>query len=142
MRARYPLYVKISAASFSVVVVVLAFIGVIAWRDQRMDLEDKFGLTLQHVAQTAALFLDGDAHERIHANGDAGGDDFRKLREVLERVRRENALHEDQIYTLRPRPDGMLEFVVMLQNKTFVGDTYMPPPEPAKIARWVLDNGG
>src|SRR5207245_50290 len=60
---------------------------------------------------------------------------------VLDRVRRENALREDQIYTLRPRADGMLEFVVMLQDKTFVGDTYMPPPEPAQIARWVLENG-
>jgi adenylate cyclase len=141
VRARYPLYVKISAASFSVVVVVLAFVGAVAWRDQKMDLQDKFGLTLQHIAQTAALFVDGDAHERIHANADAAGDDFRKLRDVLERVRSENTLREDQIYTLRPRAGGMLEFVVMLQQKTFIGDTYQPPPEPAKIARWVLDHG-
>src|SRR5262245_28362274 len=122
MRARYPLFFKISGASFLVVTLVLAFLGVVAWRDQRLMLEDKFGLTLQHIAQTAALFLDGDAHERVRHNADASGEDFGKLRAVLERVRRENSLKEDQIYTLRPRAAGGLEFVVMLQEKTFIGD--------------------
>src|SRR5207253_10624238 len=99
------------------VTVVLGFIGFVAWRDQRMDLQDKFGLTLQHIAQTSALFIDGDAHERIHQNADSAGEDFGKLREALDRVRRENNLKEDQIYTLRPRADGMLEFVVMLRSE-------------------------
>jgi adenylate cyclase len=56
-------------------------------------------------------------------------------------VQRDNQLKEDQIYTLRPRADGKLEFVVMLQEKTFVGDSYMPPPGPAEKVRWTLGDG-
>jgi class 3 adenylate cyclase len=141
VKARFPLFLKITGASFLVVTLVLGFVGFIAWRDQKLDLQDKFGLTLQHIAQTAALFLDGDAHERIHANGDASGEDFKRLHDALEQVRRENKLREDQIYTLRPRPDGLLEFVVMLQQKTFIGDTYKPPPGPAERVRWTLETG-
>jgi class 3 adenylate cyclase len=141
VKARFPLFLKISGASFLVVTVMLAFIGVVARRDQRMDLQDKFGLTLQHIAQTAALFVDGDAHERIHNNADANGADFKMLRDQLDRVRRENKLKEDQIYTLRPRADGMLEFVVMLQDKTFIGDSYKPPPAPAEKVQWTLKDG-
>jgi class 3 adenylate cyclase len=141
VKARIPLFAKISGASFLVVLVVLGFIAAVARRDQRMDLQDKFGLTLQHIAQTAAVFIDGDAHERIHQNADANSADFKMLRDQLERVRRENKLKEDQVYTLRPRADGMLEFVVMLQEKTFIGDTYKPPPGPAERVRWTLQEG-
>jgi class 3 adenylate cyclase len=139
VKARFPLFLKISGASFLVVTVVLGLIGLIAWRDQKMDLQDKFGLTLQHIAQTAALFVDGDAHERIHQNGDASGDEFKMVRTVLERVRNENKLREDQVYTLRPRANGLFEFVVMLQAKTFIGDSYQPPPGPAERLKWTLE---
>jgi len=141
VKPRFPLYVKITAASFFVVLVVLAFVSVILYRQERQALEDKFGLTLQHVAQTTGLFVDGAAHSRVHTNADAANDDFKKVREVLERVRRENALKEDAIYTLRPSQNGKLEFVVMLQEKTFVGDTFTPAPEAAQVSAWVLADG-
>jgi class 3 adenylate cyclase len=141
VKPRIPLYLKITAASFFVVLVVLGFVGLIQYRDQRRGLEDKFGLTLSHVAQTAALFLDGAAHSRVHANADATGADFQKLRDVLERVRRENSLKEDALYTLRPTDNGKLEFVVMLQQKTFVGDQFTPAPEAARVSQWVLADG-
>jgi class 3 adenylate cyclase len=142
VKPRYPLALKITGASFLVVVVVLGFLAVLDFREQERALEDKFGLTLQHIAQTAALFIDGNAHERVHANRDAAGEDFAKLRGVLERVRRENALREDQIYTLRPvGAQDQYEFVVMLQAKTFVGDRYTPPVHTRDIPRWVLADG-
>jgi class 3 adenylate cyclase len=142
VKARFPLFLKISGASFLVVTAVLGFIGLIAWRDQKMDLQEKFGLTLQHIAQTAALFVDGDAHERVHTNADARNEEFAKLRATLDRVRKENKLKEDQIYTLRPMGDGKYEFVVMLQEKTFIGDKYKPPAAQGEILKWLFANGG
>ena len=111
-----------------VVVVILGFVTAIWYRDQREALTHKFGLTLQHVAQTAALFIDGHEHEQVLHNADATGAPFVRIRDTLERVRAENELGEDQIYTMRPIADGALEFVVMLQQRTFVGDHYLPPP--------------
>jgi class 3 adenylate cyclase len=141
VKPRFPLFYKITGASFFVVLSVLAFVAVLDYRDQSRALEDKFGLTLAHIAGTAALFVDGDAHDHIHANADAAGADFGRLRNVLDRVRRENDLGEDQVYTLRPLGGDQYEFVAMLQAKTFVGDRYTPPPATREIARWVLADG-
>ncbi|MSP63012.1 MAG: HAMP domain-containing protein [Myxococcales bacterium] len=141
VRPRFPLYYKLTATSFLVVLMVLGFVAVIDYRDQRRALEEKFGLTLQHVAQTAALFVDGAAHDRVRGQGDAPGGDFARLREVLDRVRRENGLREDQIYTLRPVGGGALEFVVMLQAKTFIADRYTPPPRVRPLLEKVLGDG-
>ncbi len=141
MKPRFPLYLKITAASFTVLLIVLGFLAAIAYRDQYRAVEDKFGLTLQHVAQTAALFLDGEAHERVHTNADVAGADFRVLREILDKVRKENGLKPDAIYTMRPLPSGEFEFVIMLQDKTFVGDKYLPPAHIRGIPAWVLKDG-
>jgi class 3 adenylate cyclase len=136
-----PLFYKVAGATVGVVVVVLAFSGVISYRQQRSALEDKFGLTLQHVAQTTALFIDGDDHERIHGNADASSEAFTKLRAAFEAVRKENGLAEDQIYSMRPISEDELEFVVMLQHKTFIGDHYRPPGQTRELVRWVLKDG-
>jgi class 3 adenylate cyclase len=140
---RIPLYFKIAGTCFGVVLVVLAFLGALEYRDQERALEDKFGLTLQHIAQTAAIFVDGDAHERVRRPEDAKGEDFKQLRALLERVRRENTLTDRQIYTLRPAAGtkGGLEFVVMLQERTFIGDPYMPPQQIMRIWQRVLMEG-
>ena len=104
---------------------------------------EKFGLTLQHIAQTTAIFIDGDAHERVRRPEDAAGEDFRRLREILERVRRANTpLREDEVYTLRPSgTQGGLEFVIMLQERTFIGDSYPPPPQNLHLMQRVLVEG-
>jgi class 3 adenylate cyclase len=141
VRPPFPLVAKITGASFLVALGVLAFVAQAEYKSERAQLQDKFGLTLQHIAQTAALFIDGDAHERVRGQGDAGGPDFQRLRAVLDRVRAENELGEDQIYTLRPASGGALEFVAMLQRRTFIGDRYTPPPATRDIVRWVLADG-
>ena len=141
VRPQFPLVAKISGAAFLVALGVLAFVAQAEYKSERAALQDKFGLTLQHIAQTAALFVDGEAHERVRGAGDSGGADFQGLRAVLERVRRENELREDQIYTLRPVGGGAFEFVVMLQERSFIGDRYTPPPATREIVRWVLADG-
>ncbi len=50
----------------------------------------------------------------------------------------QNGLAEDQVYILRPRPDaGGYEFVVMLQQETFIGHKYMPPKVVGRYYDWV-----
>lgn len=139
---RLPLYVKITAASFLVTLVVIIFVSVVAFRDEKQALEDKVGLTLSHVVRTAALFIDGDAHERVHTNADATGLDFVELRRRLELVRRQNDLQENEIYTLRPvEGANVLEFVVMLQRDPFVGNHYRPRQENRVVMERVLMDG-
>ena len=52
-----------------------------------------------------------------------------------------NGLDEDAIYILRPTASGLdrMEFVVMLQQRTFVGDPYLPPPEVQAAYREVVE---
>jgi class 3 adenylate cyclase len=141
VRPRFPLVAKIAGAAFLVALGVISFMAQATYKDARAQLVDKFGMTLQHIAQTTALFLDGDAHERVRAPGDAAGADFQALRAVLERVRKENDLRPDQIYTLRPEGPGTLSFVIMLQARTFIGDRYTPPPLTGRIIEEVLRTG-
>jgi len=141
VKVERPLFIKVAGATVLVVVVILGFVAAIWYRDQREALTNKFGLTLQHVAQTGALFIDGDVHEQVHTNADASAPAFVGIRNTIERIRKENELNEDQIYTMRPLGDGALEFVVMLQAKTYVGDRYVPPPRARAQFTSVLAEG-
>jgi adenylate cyclase len=111
-------------AMAGLVVVAIALLD----RSARQEVEDKFGLALESVAATAATAIDGDSVAAIHSNADTTGEAFQRVRAQLEAVRAANHLTEEEVYILRARPDGSWEFAVMLQDKTFVGDAYSPPP--------------
>lgn len=141
MRPAFPLIAKITGAAFLVALLVLLFVGHAQYQEDRRQLVEKFGMTLQHIAQTTALFLDGDEHERIRSSGDRDSPAFLRQRALLQRVRAANHLRQEQIYTLRPLRPGQLEFVVMLQERTFIGDRYAPPPATSAIVQQVLSDG-
>ncbi len=116
---------KIALAMGVVALTTTAAIIVPALQLRRKAVLTDFQIFVRSVAGTTALALEGDALGEIHTNADAAGAAFRQARTVLARSRAVNNLREEEIYILRPliAPTDT-EFVVMLQEKTFVGDRY------------------
>ena len=106
---------------------------------RRKAILNDFQVFVRSVAGTTALALDGDSLAEIHTNADAAGAAFRQARAVLERSRAVNGLREEEIYILRPLvPPTDTEFIVMIQQKTFIGDRYhvLEKNLPALIEAW------
>ena len=126
--------------ALTVAVVLLA-----TWQLRRTsaaDIERTFGRQLEAVAGTAAPFVASADLYSVAEQRDASSPEFRRTRAALERVRRYNGLEEDQVYILRRRADGeTFEFLVMLQERTFIGDVYTPPEHLARWYRLVRERG-
>lgn len=126
---------------YTLVFVTLVLIS-IQWLHalNQREVIDRFGLALESIAATAALSIPGDDLADVMTNADAGRPGFVGVRAQLEAVARENHLGADQIYILRPHPEqpGTFTFVVMLQERTFVGDPYVPPAQVSALYRWVM----
>jgi class 3 adenylate cyclase len=121
------LYLKITLASFAVAAAVLAFVGLTEYRVQRRALELSCGARLQAIASTAAPWIDPGAPETT-------------LRVALERAKTANALEEYDVFTLRARADGSLEFTAALRD--WSGDrSYEPPAAIRPILVAILKDG-
>jgi adenylate cyclase len=138
---RFPLFLKLGAATFAIVLLTLGAVLLVEYRDERQTIERETGLNLQRIAATAALFVDGEAHERIHSNDDSSGPDFLRLKAVLSRVQAANELEEYDLYTLRRATGGGLEFVLNLRDTPIVQTPYTPPPAIAPILDGALRAG-
>lgn len=126
----------------NVLLTVLLVAGSVLWLHEveKAEIVDKFGLALEAIAATAAPFVEAEDLEEIHADADAERAPFRRVRGVLERMRADNHLRADQVYLLRPKDDEarVMEFVVMLQERTFVGDEYRPPEPTRARYLWIF----
>ncbi|MEO1267540.1 MAG: adenylate/guanylate cyclase domain-containing protein [Myxococcota bacterium] len=120
------------------VLVLLLVLSIHDHQQQQHEVITRFGTALEAIAQTTALFIDGDDLKAIMTNADIQTEQFIRVRGLLERVAAENGLNEDQIYILRQTGPHNYAFVVMLQNKTFVGDPYQPPPSLTALYNWSL----
>lgn len=126
----------------------LAWMGaLVAWTHMRQEEEliGKFGLALEHIAVTAAPFIHGDDLAAIRSAGDEQTNEFQRARQLLSTIAEENDLEEDQIYILRQNSvrGDQYDFVVMLQERTFIGDTYDPPQAVHSLYHWVMtENDG
>lgn len=120
---RRRLVYEITALSVLLVVVTIAFFAVAIYRVERESVQERFGLALERIVATAALDIDGDVHARVRSADDPA---FRTVRDHLRRVQEANYLGEEQLYTFRidDLDAGRLQFAVMLQEETFVGDPY------------------
>jgi class 3 adenylate cyclase len=117
-------------ATYSVTVILVVLLGLWGlYEREKEDVVGKFGLVLEAIATTIAPQIDGQLLDRIHSDQDTQSSAFQSTRSILERVMRDNRLREDQIYILRPKGGDSYEFVVMLQQTSFVGDRYLPPDE-------------
>jgi len=117
-------------ATYSVTVVFVILLGLWAlYEREKEEVVGKFGMALESIAATVAPHIHGDQLDRVLTNKDVHDSSFKRVRSIIDRVRLDNRLREDQIYILRAKESGLYEFVVMLQAQTFVGDEYDPPPE-------------
>ena len=117
----------------SIITIILLF-GILVYSShsgQRTQVELRFSSVLKTIVTNGAPLIDGESLATIKSNDDAGGEVFKTARMRLETLRAANDLKEDAIYIVRPDPTraGRYRFVVMLQEKTFIGDEYTPPPQ-------------
>lgn len=116
---------KIALAMAVVALTTAAAFILPAFHFRKKAILEDFQIFVRSVAGTTALALDGDAIAHIRTNEDATSAAFQKARSILQRSREVNNLRDEEIYILRPlEKPGESEFVVMLQEKSFVGDRY------------------
>src|SRR5258708_7220676 len=121
---------KVALAMATVAALVVAAILATNFHFRRAQLLQEFQAFVRGTAGTTPLSLDGDAISSIRSPTDANSSAFQKARNVLERSRQVNRLAENEMYILRPVSKASpfeTEFVVMLQNKTFIGSRYIIP---------------
>ncbi|MEE2644449.1 MAG: hypothetical protein VYD19_05905, partial [Myxococcota bacterium] len=116
--------------SLYVIIVTLILFSVISGAHfyERRQIAKRFGTLLETVTKNTVSLLDGSLLASIKSNEDASGAAFKTLRAHLARIREQNQLDEDLIYILEPESEELYRFRVMLQEKTFIGDPYQPPP--------------
>jgi len=113
---------KIMVFTFLLVAVTAAILIYFSYRTAYSDLEKAIGERLEAIAVTGALMIDGDWHDQIKTNADADTEAFKKLQKILRDIKKRNNINTP-VYTFR-REQGKVKFIVMTQEKTFIGDTY------------------
>jgi len=119
---RFGLGFKIMIFTFLLLVVTAGMLIYFSYRTAYSDLEEAIGQRLEAVATTGALMLDGDLHDQIRTEADANSEAFKTLQKVLRDIKEKNNLKE-AVYTFRQEGEE-LKFVVMTQEKTYIGSTY------------------
>jgi signal transduction histidine kinase len=114
--------------------------GLLLYQRQRHDLQEYLGMSLQNIARTGALLLDGDAHQRVAASLDKSSSEYRQLRQNLDRIRLENQLQDD-VYTLQPVSDTLTRFIVITNDSTRIGEAYRLSPETVPLVQRVFREG-
>ncbi len=114
--------------------------GFLLYQRQRHDLQEYLGMSLLNIARTGALFLDGDAHQRVVATRDKSSPEYRQLRRTLEGLKAENRLADD-VYTLEPVSDTLTRFTVITNDSTRIGEDYRLSPETVPLVQKVLGEG-
>ena len=111
-------------ALFTSLLCILLITGVsyLSFRDAYGELERTIGERLEAVVRSGAFEIDGSLHDTIKTNDDVQTVGFTSIRDHLLRLKSANQLREE-VYTFR-RVGEKLEFVVMTNEKPFVGDTY------------------
>lgn len=127
---------------FALTLVVVVVSLTLLRSSQRMQIQEKFGITRQAIAASTAPYVDAEALAAIRTNADAKRPEFAAVRKVLERARAQNGLMAEEVYIVRPGDEPhSFPFVVMLQERTFIGDAYHPPPQVLAAYQDVLSTG-
>ncbi len=128
VKFRFSLRTKIFLAMATVAAVVAAAAVATHYELRRRELFDEFAVFVRSVAGTTAMAIEGRDLSGLRDNKDLSSPAFLRVRSILDRSRRINGLAENEIYILRPVSGSAdpwkMEFVVMLQEKTFVGERY------------------
>ena len=121
----FSLRTKVALAMATVAGMVVAAILATNFHFRRAQLLQEFQAFVRGTAGTTALALNGEEIKTRRVMSDASSPAFQSARQILDQSRRINGLAESELYLLRPISAASpfeTEFVVMLQEKTFVGD--------------------
>jgi len=127
---------------------IIAGLSYLSYQDSYRELERSIGERLEAIVRSGAYGIDGTAHDTIKSNDDTSGEAFLTIRDHLLALKKANDL-ESEVYTFR-KVGEILEFVVMTNQKPFVGDTYPVKKEmiptlskgiPASTKRYSDTNG-
>ncbi|MCA9668717.1 MAG: HAMP domain-containing protein [Myxococcales bacterium] len=128
-------------ALYTSVAIAVLVAGVIKLHhDAKAEVVKSFGAMLQGIAATGAPFIDARDLSALRSNADAKSAAFGRVRALLARIERDTMLGRERIYVLRPVPGkrDVYRFCAMLQERTFIGDEYTPPPLLARLYRKVF----
>ncbi|MCB9640326.1 MAG: HAMP domain-containing protein [Myxococcales bacterium] len=138
----------------SIVLLTSATLIFLAYNRAYNDLQTSIGRRLEGIANTAAMQIDGDMHEKIAPNKKlnlpANADEkehlkklspkdqeqyksFLKIRNYLIKVHKINKLNTD-IYTLRPE-DSTMSFIVMAGGGHYIGHTHQFTPQTRHVIK-------
>ena len=101
---------------------IIAGISFLSFRLSRSALEASLGQRLEAIVRSGAIHIDGTLHDQIKSNEDVTGEAFKSIAAHLRKLKAANDL-QTEVYTFR-RTGEQLEFVVMTNEKPYVGDTY------------------
>lgn len=135
---RSGLSLRITLLTGTLITLVVGLLTAYSYNQLYRQVEEKFGWTLEHIAKTAAIRIDGDDHHLVRKAGDEDLPEFERIRAYLNGVMRENDLTPETIYTFHASPSGNLTFGVMLQEVPFVGDYYPVPEENMGLVKEAL----
>ena len=98
--------------------------------NEQRDVELEFSKFTYAIASTLAPHIPAEKLTNLKSNDDANGEDFQDIRTILEVAQIANSLDQDQLYILRPTEEAdAYQFIVMLQERTFIGSIYRPPDD-------------
>ncbi len=124
---RFPILAKLILACGMISTGLIALNTYSRYRGDYASLEDKFGLTLKHIAINAAAGIKGEEHALIKGRDDFKGEPFLRIRRHLRTIQKLNYLDPDHIYTFEADSSKSLKFRVMLHETPFIGDKYTVP---------------
>jgi class 3 adenylate cyclase len=137
--------VRVTATLAGLVFFVAGSLFLTNWQLRHAAVLKEFQNLVVSVAGMGTVALDGDAIALIEVEADALTPEFAEAKAKLEALRQFNNLTPQEIYVLRPAPDGdefEAEFVVMTDQEPFVGSRYQIRPENREAYREALRGGG
>lgn len=124
----------VKLALFTSMLCIALISGVIyfSYQISSQEMTESLGKQLEAIVRTASLGIDGDLHDQIQSVDDVESEAFQSLRDHLRMVKSVNNL-ETEMYTMRRTSNdsgnAVMEFVVMTNEKPYVGELYELKPE-------------
>lgn len=121
------LSIKFTLFTSSLCLLIIGGICFLSYQNAYRNVEKSVGERLEAIAATGAIGINGDLHDQVKSMDDQSSEAFLAIREHLQAIKDRNSLSQE-VYTFR-RVGERLEFVVMTNEKPFIGDTYSIRPE-------------
>lgn len=121
------LTLKFALFTSALCLLIIAGITYMSYLISYRELERSLGMQLETIVRTGAIGIDGNMHDQIKSNDDVDGQAFQTIRNHLLAIKEANQL-DTEVYTFRQMGEQLM-FIVMTNEKPYVGDTYSIRPE-------------